>query len=71
MLQWKQTLIKKLSSKRLDLSDVASCKEQSSNLHDDPKIGKLILVNLLVIFYLKPIKKAPFSNIEHFSKYAY
>ena len=32
-----------------------SCKEYSSNLHDDQKIMKLIVVNLTVIFFLKPI----------------
>ena len=32
-----------------------SCKEYSSNLPDDPKIVKLTVVNLTVIFFLKPI----------------
>ena len=32
-----------------------SCKEYSSNLPDDQKIVKLIVVNLTVIFFLEPI----------------
>ena len=34
---------------------ITSCKEYSSNLADDRKIVKLIVVNLIVISFLKPI----------------
>ena len=39
----------------MNLSEITSCKEYSSNLPDDRKIVKLIVVNLIVIFFLKPI----------------
>ena len=39
----------------MNLSEITCCIEYSSNFPDDRKIVKLIVVNLKVIFYLKPI----------------
>ena len=37
--------------KRLNLSEITSCKEYNSDLPDDQEIVKLIIVNLVVIFF--------------------
>ena len=39
----------------LNLSEITSCMEYSGDLPDDREIVKLIVVNVLVIFFLKPI----------------
>ena len=50
LIKGNKFLLSNYKSNDLNLSEITSCKEYSSNLLDDRKVVKLIVVNVLIKF---------------------